>query len=253
MVIPDSNNQKNKLEKYKIAVLIIQLILAIIGGFAGGYFYTQFNINTQNLGDDSNAQNSQGNNNKQVQGSGSISENTYINQEPIATSYEISPSRKLNDIKLELHRNVTYENVEKFLIELRKKQLLQSLSDYTSVGKTPVNTYFYIVHTDFNSHGEDFLERILRKQAGFDAQDRYAYYEVHNLNNKLFLLVYINEQQLNNYYLDGKTPRTIEVYPYPFENKDSLLIIPLERIGYVEWKYISPKDSSIFILRLILQ
>src|SRR3989344_4008245 len=211
MVIPDSNNQKNKLEKYKIAVLIIQLILAIIGGFAGGYFYTQFNINTQNLGDDSNAQNSQGNNNKQVQGSGSISEDTYINQEPIATSYEISPSRKLNDIKLELHRNVTYEN------------------------------------------GEKFLERILRKQAGFDAQDRYAYYEVHNLNNKLFLLVYINEQQLNNYYLDGKTPRTIEVYPYPFENKDSLLIIPLERIGYAEWKYISPKDSSIFILRLILQ
>lgn len=169
-------------------------------------------------------------------------------------SLEIKPP-----YSLEIKSDISLETIDSVLVAMRKSRKLRSLTPMESgksIAKSPYRTFFFLFHR-YLVFSESDIEKVWERSVVNRMRwSPYSYFEIHYVSEKqVFVVVFLSsETESSISKLDGTSRKEITLSPFPWDDFDALVFMPLDRIIKVETREIYNNDKqSICLLDIIVQ
>jgi hypothetical protein len=151
------------------------------------------------------------------------------------------------------------DEIEAIVTKLRRSNNLRKITPLESgktIEETPTGTYFYVYATDLNVYATDlqdginYLERIKKHAIADMVGNVDDYYEVHYVSeDSLYLIGYVSADAASAISkLKGTNENKIVVSTWPWDNIDTLIVLPLNRIINAKLRRISIKEYQHIIV-----
>ena len=164
-------------------------------------------------------------------------------------------------VSLEIKENVSRPQMESVLRKIRNSRNLRELMSIET-GKRmvdiPNGTYFYIWAAELRKTAlfPTVFESIMKLSSVKRFPDRPSDFEIHKVSGELVLLVAFttNESASLISTLNGKEEKRVTLSPICWDNTNTLVLIPLERILDADSRFIQiTKKEGISILDCVLR
>jgi len=159
---------------------------------------------------------------------------------------------------IELIPNISIEDLDKRLIELRSSEKLRKLTPLEtgrSILEAPLGTYFFVFYAHLIS-SDGNVEYMLKYSLVDSYKNRPSCFEIHKrIDGQIILLGYVGDEigaSLSNASQSDR--KEIVLFPSPWENFQNLVMIPVNRIFKSNNRRISSSETGdISVLDMLIE